>query len=226
MLPRVPFIVRAVPCVLAFFSSFCVMVVELVAGRVIAPSVGMSLHTWTAVIGIVLLGMTVGNLIGGRLADRFHTRKLCAILFVAAAFACISILFLNYLVGPLDLLGLSSIDSWPLRICAHVILVFLLPATALGFVGPTVAKMALDLGLQPGKTVGNVYAWGAIGMILGTFATGFFLTQYLGVWQIVVTMASLLALVGLAIAASVRWGSDAGGTRANDAVKEKTPAEN
>lgn len=201
------------------------MVVELVAGRVIAPSVGVSLHTWTAVIGIVLLGMTIGNLIGGRLADRFHTRKLCAILFVAAALACVAILLLHYIVGTRDFLLLSEIDSWPLRISAHVVLVFLLPATALGLVGPVVAKMALDLGLQPGKTVGNVYAWGAIGMILGTFATGFVLTQHLTVWQIVISMASLLALVGIAVAASATGRSDERRPPAGDAVKDKAAAE-
>lgn len=217
--------VRAGPCLLAFISSFCVMVVELVAGRVIAPYVGVSLHTWTAVIGIVLLGMTVGNLIGGRLADRFDTRKLCAILFLAAAVACVAILLLNYLIGRLDLLLLTKIDSWPLRISVHVVVVFLLPATALGLVGPVVAKMALDLGLEPGKTVGNVYAWGAIGMILGTFATGFVLTQLLGVQVIVFSMAGLLALVGIALAASGPRRSAERRSAAGDEVKDTAAAE-
>jgi len=203
--PRVSFILLAIPCALAFISSFCVMVVELVASRVIAPTIGMSLYTWTSVIGVVLLGMTVGNPIGGRLADRYNTRRVCAVLFVSAGLACVAILLLNYLVGPLDILGLSRVESWPLRIALHVTVVFFLPATALGLVGPVVAKMALDLGLEAGKTVGNVYAWGALGMISGAFATGFYLIQAMGVWQIVVSMAAVLAAVGVLVGASVPW---------------------
>ena len=53
-----------------FVSSLCIMVVELVAGRLIARYVGSSLYTWTSVIGIVLAGIAAGNYIGGRLADR------------------------------------------------------------------------------------------------------------------------------------------------------------
>ena len=68
--------------------GFCVMVIELVAGRVIAKHVGQSLYTWTSVIGIVLGGITLGNLIGGRLADRFDPRKVVALLFLFAALTC------------------------------------------------------------------------------------------------------------------------------------------
>ena len=50
-------------------SSACGLVVEIVAGRLIAPYVGMSLYTWTAIIAVVLAGLSVGHWIGGRLAD-------------------------------------------------------------------------------------------------------------------------------------------------------------
>ena len=54
-----------------FISSFCIMVIELVAGRLIAKYLGSSLHTWTSIIGVVLAGIAIGNAIGGRLADKF-----------------------------------------------------------------------------------------------------------------------------------------------------------
>ncbi len=53
------------------------MVLELVAGRIIAPYVGVSLYTWTSVIGVVLAGMSLGNYLGGRLADRCGHRRGC-----------------------------------------------------------------------------------------------------------------------------------------------------
>ena len=53
-----------------FFSSALLLVLEIVAGRLIAPYVGVSLYTWTAVIGVILAGLSVGNWLGGVWADR------------------------------------------------------------------------------------------------------------------------------------------------------------
>ncbi|MBI1801027.1 MAG: fused MFS/spermidine synthase, partial [Chloroflexi bacterium] len=52
-----------------FVSSACVMVVELVAGRLVAPALGVSLYTWTTVVGVILGGIGLGNYLGGHLAD-------------------------------------------------------------------------------------------------------------------------------------------------------------
>src|SRR6056297_1555588 len=46
------------------------LVVEIVAGRMLAPYVGMSLYTWTAIIAVVLAGFSAGHWWGGRLAGR------------------------------------------------------------------------------------------------------------------------------------------------------------
>ncbi|MCA1909734.1 MAG: fused MFS/spermidine synthase, partial [Magnetospirillum sp.] len=53
-----------------FLSSAAALVLEIVAGRLLAPYVGMSLYTWTAIISVVLAGLTIGHWIGGRLAER------------------------------------------------------------------------------------------------------------------------------------------------------------
>ena len=88
-----------IPCATVFISSFCIMVIELVAGRIIARFLGSSLYTWTSIIGVVLAGITIGNYIGGRLADRFRTVKVLTLMFAACAAACIVIIGLNTLVG-------------------------------------------------------------------------------------------------------------------------------
>ena len=54
-----------------FIASFCTLVIELVAGRIMAPYVGVSLYTWTSIIGVVLAGISVGAYVGGLLADRY-----------------------------------------------------------------------------------------------------------------------------------------------------------
>ena len=61
--------------IITFIASFCTLVIEMVAGRILAPFVGVSIYTWTSIIGVILAGISVGAYIGGRLVDRFPSRK-------------------------------------------------------------------------------------------------------------------------------------------------------
>jgi spermidine synthase len=190
----------AVPCGFAFLSSFCVMLVELVAGRMLSQYVGASLYTWTSVIGVVLGGITIGNLIGGRLADRFPPKTTLSVLFFTAGALCLAIPYLNHEIAVLSAWDRVNLASWPLRVATQVVLVFLAPSTALGLIGPVVAKWALDQGHAQGRTVGHVYAWGAIGSICGTFATGFLLVALLGASGVTFAAGAVLVLCGVLLA--------------------------
>ena len=57
--------------IVVFIASFCTLVIELVAGRIMAPYVGVSLYTWTSIIGVVLAGISIGAYWGGLIADRY-----------------------------------------------------------------------------------------------------------------------------------------------------------
>ena len=187
-----------VPNFTVFISSLCIMVVELVAGRLIARYVGSSLYTWTSVIGIVLAGIAAGNYIGGRLADRYRALEALASLFLLSSAACLLIPLLNDRVA--DLAFLRS-REWSLRIAMHVFLVFFLPAAFMGSISPVAAKMALGLSTQTGRTVGSVYSWGAVGGIVGTFLTGYFLIAEMG------TVAVLLSVSGILLAMALLFGA-------------------
>lgn len=182
----------------AFVASFCVMVIELVAGRIISRHLGSSLYTWTAVIGIVLAGLAAGNAMGGRLADRRPAIPTLSFLFLAASASCIIVLVANRLVGEWVLLWTLS---WPLRIALHVCLVFFVPSMVLGMISPVAAKMAVERSTSTGRAIGNVSAWGVVGSILGTFATGYYLVAAFGttvvVWGVAVTLALVGVLFGL-----------------------------
>jgi spermidine synthase len=178
----------------SFIGGFCVMAVEIIAGRLIARYLGVSLYTWTSVIGVVLAGISFGNYIGGRIADKFAAQRALSMLFILASISCICIPVLNNIVGRLALL-LNF--AWPLRIIVHVALIFFLPSAILGTISPVVAKFALDQGFRPGRTIGNIYAWSAAGSIAGTFATGFFLIAYMGTTTVIWSVAAFLGLVGL-----------------------------
>ncbi len=183
-----------IPSATVFFSSACIMVLELVASRLIARHLGSSLYTWTSVIGIVLAGITIGNYLGGRIADRFPAKKALAVLLGIASVTCVATVILNNLIGQWMLLWYFR---WPVRVFAHVLLVFIVPSTLLGTISPVVAKMALDQELPTGRTVGDIYAWGAAGSIAGTFLTGYYLIATMGTIAIIWTVAA--ALLAMAI---------------------------
>lgn len=183
-----------IPCATVFISSFCIMVIELVAGRILARYLGSSLYTWTSVIGVVLAGITIGNYIGGRLADSFAPKKTLAVLFAVSAVACVATIILNNLIGQWTWLWQFS---WPMRTFLHVSFVFLLPSTLLGTISPVVAKMALERGLPTGRTVGDIYAWGAAGSIAGTFVAGYYLIAVMGTISIIWLVGGVMMLMAL-----------------------------
>jgi len=184
---------------IVFISSACMMTLELVAGRIVAPYVGVSLYTWTSVIGIILAGMSLGNYIGGRLADRWASYRLLGILFLLGGLTSIGVLLV-------DTMGTRLPNEWPivLRIIILVTALFFIPSTLLGTISPVVTKLSvLDLA-RTGSTVGRISAAGTVGSIVGTFATGFLLIAWFGthaiIWGVAVVllaMAAVFFLTGL-----------------------------
>jgi tetratricopeptide (TPR) repeat protein/spermidine synthase len=177
-----------------FIAAACIMTVEILSTRLAARYLGSSLYTWTSAIGVVLAGISLGNYLGGRLADRYHPRRTLALLFVLASLTCAAIPAANTAIGQWSALHELA---WPTRIFLHFTLAFLLPAAVLGTMSPIVAKMALELGLGPGRTVGTIYAFGSIGSIVGTFVSGYFLVAELGTESAVLSVAAVLGVVGL-----------------------------
>src|SRR5215204_2917204 len=83
-----------VAAVLTFLATACVLVLEIAAGRLLAPYVGVSLTTYTGIIGAILAGIALGAWIGGRAADAFGPERLMGPSFVlggAAAIAAVPI---------------------------------------------------------------------------------------------------------------------------------------
>src|SRR5579872_5168859 len=186
---------------IVFMASLCIMVLELTASRLIASYVGQSLYTWTSVIGVVLAGISIGNYVGGWLADRYPPRKVLAWLFLASGLLTFSVLLFNNMAANMAAeKQIAEGMSWQLWVMLIVAWVFFLPALSLGTISPVTASMALKRSAKTGITVGNIYAWGALGSIVGTFLTGFWLFGEFGsrsvIWMIsgiLVVMAALVA---------------------------------
>jgi spermidine synthase len=188
------------PNLIVFVSSACIMILELVAGRIVAPYVGVSLYTWTSIIGVVLAGISLGNYLGGQLADRWASLRFLGGIFLLGGLSCFGILAVDRLSG-------LTPDNWSIIVNILVIttVLFFLPCVILGTISPVVAKLAVRDLAKTGSTVGKIYAAGAAGSIVGTFATGFILISWFGTYLIVWGVAVLLVTVGLLFALTSRW---------------------
>lgn len=173
----------------------CVMVIELVAGRLVAPLVGNSLYTWTSIIGVILAGISLGNYIGGRLADRYASRRFLGVTFLLAALGSLSVLLLVEVVGSqgLPLINIPLIA----RMILFITLIFFLPSVLLGLISPIVIKLTLNNLAKTGNVIGRIYAASSLGSIVGTFATGYFLISWFGSRTVVLGVSILLAVMGL-----------------------------
>ena len=176
---------------IAFIASGCTLVIELVAGRLLAPYIGVSLYTWTSVIGVILAGISIGNFLGGRLADRYPGPSVLGLTLVAASVTSFITLGLVSVL-PQFTLWMSLVP----RILVLTTVIFFLPGCILGMITPLVVKQALtDLG-HAGGLVGRVYAISTAGSLVGVYLTGFVLIAHFGTRLIVVMVAAVLLLLG------------------------------
>lgn len=175
-----------------FFTSGAVLVLEILAGRLLAPYVGVRLETYTSVIGIVLAGISLGTWLGGRLADRVDPRRTLGPLMVGGgALAMLSPAAVHGAGHPSlgaadDIIGLATVG-------------FFLPAAVLSAVHPTIVKLQLrDLEVT-GAVVGRLSAVGTAGAIVGTFVAGFVLVAAAATSTVIIAVGAVLVITGLGL---------------------------
>ena len=179
--------------VIVFTASACGLSIEIVAGRILAPTIGVSLYTWTSIIGIVLAGISVGNFVGGVAADRFPRRPFLGLVLLASGVSSLGIL-------PLIDVASNALDGLPIvpRIVLLTTVLFFPPSVILGMVTPIVVKLRLRSLAKTGNIVGATYAVSTAGSIFGTFITGFVLIQWIGTRSIIVAAAVVLLVLAIA----------------------------
>jgi MFS family permease len=158
-----------------FLGGFSMMAFEIMACRIIAPYLGSSLQTWTAIIASILLGIVLGSWFGGRLADRFHHGWLLGSLLAGSGFiGVISYVFAG-LIGPI-----ISASQLPLSVLtiAFSLLVFFPLALISAMITPVAVRIGLDSLERTGRVYGSLGAWNSAGSILGTYLTGFVFQTY------------------------------------------------
>jgi len=160
-----------------FLTSAIVMIIELSAGRLLAPYIGVSLYTWTSIIGVVLAGLSIGSYLGGLLADRGAREKSAGLVIALAGIFSLGSLSVLKLIVPIIQFSEISLLSASFL---YMLVLFMLPATLLGIVLPLLTTLGLKLDSRPGHIVGRMHALGALGSIVGTFVTGYWLIQTFG----------------------------------------------
>ncbi|MFF9912413.1 fused MFS/spermidine synthase [Streptomyces sp. NPDC013457] len=167
---------------LVFGSSAAVLVVEIVALRLLAPYLGLTLETSTLVIGIALTAIAAGSWLGGRIADQVDPSRLIG-----------PALGLSGVVVALTPVVLRSTAEWaPGLLLLIASLTILLPGALLAAVTPIVTKLRLTSLAETGTVVGRLSGVGTFGAIVGTILTGFVLISRLPVSAILIGLGTLL----------------------------------
>jgi spermidine synthase len=181
-----------------FLCSGSVLVLEIVGLRLIAPYVGVTIQTSTAVIGFALAAIAIGAWTGGATADRTDPRRLLAPLMVAGGALVVAVLPLVRFTGAL----LAGGDAGGVLLLAFVAVV--VPAALLSAVPPMVVKLQLSSLSETGAVVGRLSGIGTLGAIAATFATGFLLVAVLPSSVILVVTGTATATAGVALGVLLR----------------------
>lgn len=183
-----------------FFAGMSVMAVELGASRLLAPYFSSSQIVWTIIIGTIMIAMALGNIYGGRSADknpnpdRLYGRIIIAAVWIAAI----------PVLGKYIILGISAVLIFSVNqnfliwaAFAACMVIFVFPLFLLGTVTPSLAKYSVDNLNDSGKTVGALGAANTIGSIIGTFLPTFVTIPSVGTSVTFLIFAGILLALAL-----------------------------
>jgi spermidine synthase len=184
-----------------FFSGVSVMAVELGASRLLAPYFSSSQIVWTIIIGTIMIAMALGNLWGGREADknpdpdRLYIRILVAAVWIAAIPVAG-----KYVILAVSGLLVLTVSTNLLIIAAFLscMIIFVFPLFLLGTVTPSLVKYTVDSLSDSGKTVGMLGAANTVGSIIGTFLPTFVTIPAVGTSVTFLIFSGILLVIGLA----------------------------
>ena len=184
---------------LVFVSGMASLGVEFGASRLLAPYFGTSLYVWGVLIGLILIYLSAGYVIGGRLADR-HPRD--EVLYQITAWAGLWIGVIPLISYPILLASQQGFKDLSVGLVGGtllaVVLLFAVPVILLGCVSPFAIRLLLKDVETGGNTAGRVYALSTAGSILGTFLPVFWFIPTFGTRPTLVGFG--LALVVMSVA--------------------------
>ncbi len=169
---------------------------EIAAARLMAPFFGASTIVWANTIGIVLVALSLGYWLGGRIADRHpHLRGMS--LMVMAASALLALVPL--VARPLFDISVDALDSISAGAFVGslfgVLVLLAVPVTLLGAAAPYAIRLAVPDVEHAGSVSGRLYAVSTAGSLLGTWLSALLLIPLLGTQRTFILFAAVIALV-------------------------------
>ena len=183
-----------------FFAGMSVMAVELGASRLLAPYFSSSQIVWTIIIGTIMIAMALGNIMGGRWADKNpNPDKLYGRIIIAAIWIALIPVVGKYIILGISALLVFTVSTNFLVIAAFAacMVIFVFPLFLLGTVTPSLVKYTVDSLDDSGKVVGYLNASNTIGSIIGTFVPTFISIPAVG------TSITFLIFAGILMALSI-----------------------
>jgi len=179
---------------LAFSSGFCIMGIELLGGRILAPFFGSSVHIWGSIITVFMLSLSIGYLLGGKLSTRNPTlTKYGAIFFIASIMVIPIVMFAE----PIMAFIFSHIEDSRYGSLLASMALFFIPTIILGMISPYSVRLLVTDHEKSGQVAGGLYFVSTLGSALGTIITSFYMVLAFDVNDIIKTFAAVLGALGL-----------------------------
>lgn len=195
--PAEPAAPRALPAIV-FAAGAGSLATEICASRLLAPYFGNTTVVWANVIGLILVYLSVGYWLGGRIADRHpHPRVLGTILLVAAG----AITVLPFVAHPFLQLALEGFNALSIGVVAGsffaTLLLFSIPVSLLGTVSPFAVRLAVRDVRTAGSVSGRLSSLATLGAIAGTFVPALVLIPAIGTQRTLLASALLVSLAAV-----------------------------
>lgn len=181
--------------------AFSALAFEIIAARLLAPHVGMSTDSWTAIIAAFLLAMALGNRIGGSLAEKRDVERMLRYSALAVAVGGLAVAVTPLLIESCDVWILASAPSTLWRLVLFTAVLCVPAGILLGMATPLLMVSLLTIAGGRGRAIGGMYAAGAAGSVAGVLAALWVLLDEFGV-RASLTMIGLLSLANAVLIAA------------------------
>lgn len=184
----------ALAYVIAGWSGFFVMAVELLGGRLLAPTFGSSIYVWGAIITVFMLALSLGYLAGGRYSmNAPSVRRLGVILLIAALTVVPLLLFAEPMLDALS----QAVPDPRFGSLLSAMTLFFVPTFFSGMVSPYAVRLLVQDRQSSGRHAGQLYFVSTFGSAAGTLLTSFYLVLLLEVNQILLGLLLISAAIGV-----------------------------
>jgi spermidine synthase len=189
--------------VLVFVVGTASLGAEIAAARLMAPFFGASTIVWANTIGVVLVSLSIGYWLGGRLGDRYpRPRELCLVVLAAAALLAV----VPFAARPFFDISTDALDEISagafVGSLVGVLFLIAIPVVLLGTCSPWAIRLSVPDVEHSGRTAGRLYAISTVGSLLGTMLAALVLIPFIGTQRTFLIFAVALALVA---AAGLGW---------------------